>query len=135
MTILRKIAALLLVSIYMLSATVTREFLKLPLLAEHFYHHQSENRGIDLLGFLVQHYFLEDGTDKDAAEDSRLPFKSADQLTSFMCSSLIPPSFIQLPAGITGGPDKKFYTLDQLILTTGFLGNIWQPPRHLPAIA
>ena len=135
MTVTNKIAVLFFTVVYMFSATATKELLKLPVLVEHFYDHQDENKNIRLPAFLVMHYFLEDGTDKDAAEDKQLPFKSADQMATCTFNSLTPPSFIQLPAGYSTGLENQFCTHIQLSPAAEHLPGIWQPPRYCLSIA
>ena len=58
-------------------------------------------------GFLFQHYFIEDGTDKDATEDSRLPFKSGDQLLTSGFVSVDPPQPVTVIPVITTGSEKN----------------------------
>jgi len=96
MLFINKIAATFLLIIYLVSATATDEFLKIPLLVSHYYDHKVENKEINLLSFLISHYINEDGTDKDASEDKKLPFKSTEHFASFSFISLIPPSIIEV---------------------------------------
>jgi hypothetical protein len=130
MLVLTKIAALLLATVYLFSATATSEFLKMPVLVQHFCDHKEENKNTRLITFLVQHYFSEDGTDKDAAEDNQLPFKSTDQVVSFMFNCLTPPSFIQLSAGYSTQIKNRFYIRNQFFHPAEYLSAVWQPPRY-----
>ena len=129
MTAFKKLAALFLVTVYMFSATPAGELLKLPVLVRHFYDHKEENKHTGLITFLVQHYFSEDGTDKDAAEDNQLPFKSTDQVASIIFNCLTPPSFIQPATGYGTEINNRFCVRNQFFHTAEHLSAIWQPPR------
>jgi len=59
---------------------------------EHYYDHIEEKNNTGLVSFLVMHYYIEDGTDTDAAEDNQLPFKSAEHAVSFSFTSITPPA-------------------------------------------
>jgi hypothetical protein len=114
----------------MFSATAAREFVKLPLLVLHYYEHQQEEKDNGVLSFLVLHYFIEDGTDKDAADDSKLPFKSAENINPV--SSIVLPSLPVagknlIPAVIS---NTKFFPHNDAFIASQYLASIWQPPRH-----
>lgn len=125
----KKIAAAILGVVYLLSATETGELFKLPLLAAHYYDHREEGNNTGLNAFLVQHYVTEDGTDKDAAEDSQLPFKSAEQNASSSFVSSLPSSSIEItrPVKIF---NHTFSGYKDWMIHTSYLEAIWQPPRN-----
>lgn len=128
MTAFKKATAFFLIVIYSLSATSSKELLKLPLLAEHYADHKSEGQKTSFIKFLVLHYIVEDGTDSDADEDSRLPFKSAEHaVASFV--SVAPTTFV-----VISKPENEskndFADYRDLFLPSQYLASIWQPPRH-----
>ncbi len=115
--------------LYLFSASGSREFLKLPLLVEHYFDHAAEKEGRpgSFITYLVQHYSTEDGTDQDAAEDNQLPFKSPENtLASFV--SLKPPQFL-LTGFVEIIPRNSFPCHRQDVLPSRYLDAIWQPPR------
>ena len=130
MKLIKRIPALILLVVYLFSATTSREFLKLPVLVEHYFDHMEENKSIAFVRYLIQHYYAEDGTDQDAAEDKRLPFKSPENNTlSFV--SLKPPCLF-----ISADKDemyfnKSFRIQDDRLRTSRYPDAIWQPPRML----
>lgn len=130
MKLSKRIPAFILLAVYLFSATASREFLKLPVLVEHYLDHMEENKGIPFIGYLIQHYYTEDGTDNDAAEDNRLPFKSPESNTlSFV--SLKPPSLF-----ISGDKAEMYFNgsfriQDDRLRTSRYPDAIWQPPRIL----
>ena len=120
----------MLLAIYILAGSVTSELLKLPILAEHFNEHRQLNKNVDLISFLVLHYQVEDGTDKDAEEDKKLPFKSIEYFGSTSFVSIISPLQVNdflnpyLPA------PPFYFTHNDAFVSSQFLAAIWQPPRN-----
>lgn len=125
MPYLKKIFAFLLLMVYLFSATAGRELLKLPRLAEHYTWHSE----IGFFGFLALHYGGETGTDSDADEDSRLPFKSASCTALLSIPSIAPPLGFHLLK--SSGYAVVGYQLprNDSFHSILYLGNIWQPPR------
>lgn len=129
-TVIKKITAGLLIGIYFLSGTVTSELLKLPVLANHYYDHKEEQSGTNLLSFIIDHYSKEDGTDKDAAEDSKLPFKSPESFTGFSAVYMPPPVTFQQIHKPVAVNTTIFFIQDDAFISSHYLAAIWQPPRH-----
>ena len=125
----KNIGAVVLLIVYLLSATATSEFLKIPLLVHHYYDHKDENRNITLIEFLSLHYYTEDGTDKDAMEDNQLPFKSCENASTVSFISLTPPPSIELVAEFEKKSCTTFGVSNPLLPPSGFMATIWQPPR------
>jgi len=125
----KKIAAIVLLLIYFISIPGTREVIKLPLLAEHYYDHSSESKSPGVFSFLVMHYVTEDGTDSDSKEDSELPFKSAYSIASFSSASFTPPSFIEILWLSRNMGTPHFRAVYNPFLPSQYLNAIWQPPR------
>jgi hypothetical protein len=129
-TVLKRITASLLIGIYFLSGTVTSELLKLPVLADHYYDHKDEQSGTNLLSFIIDHYSKEDGTDKDAAEDCKLPFKSPESFIGFTAVYMPPPfTFHQIEKPVAVNT-TIFFIQDDAFISSQYLAAIWQPPRH-----
>lgn len=114
----------------MLSATATREILKLPLLVDHYYDHLEEKNSRSLVSFLVMHYYIEDGTDTDAAEDNQLPFKSAEHAVNFSFTSVTPPAIAGALAKPENESNQSFRIHSELFLPSQYSAAIWQPPRY-----
>lgn len=93
MFLFQKWIAGLFLMVYLTTFPVAVELLRLPNLIVHFQDHKEEFLSAGLYDYLFQHYILEDGTDKDAAEDHELPFKSMDHyVASFLQMIYIDPS-------------------------------------------
>jgi len=127
---LKKISAFILLTIYVLSAVVTKEFLKIPQLVTHYVDHREENAHTSLLSFLIGHYYQEDGTDQDAAEDNKLPFKSAEAAGNFSFVSLAPPVSMNNPVKVHPGLNQQFFNSNDLYIPSQYFDAIWQPPRN-----
>jgi hypothetical protein len=71
----KKLIAILLLSLYLVSTTELYQFLKMPVLIEHYLEHKGENPKITLVSFIKMHY---DNPVKDAdyKTDQQLPFIS-----------------------------------------------------------
>lgn len=129
MAFLKKLSACFLLALYLFSATAMAELMKIPVLVEHYYDHRQENKNIELIAFLAQHYYTEDGTDMDADEDSRLPFKSA-AYPATVFFSLTPPLFIEVETNPESNSTNPFGLHDEFFISSQYLAAIWQPPRY-----
>lgn len=69
-----KFTAILFLFLFTATATELGQFLKLPLLVQHFYKHK-KTEGQSLIAFLSEHY-LGNHNDEDKQEDMQLPFKN-----------------------------------------------------------
>lgn len=123
-----KIAAILFIAVYTLSTPATSEFLKLPVLAAHFYDHRKENN-LSLTSFLFLHYVIEDNTDSDADEDRKLPFKSGEQIALLSFISLTPPVVVTGLIKSYTKNNNAFIIRDDFFISSQYLAAIWQPPR------
>ena len=133
MNLKRKAAAFILSAIYVISSATALEFFKLPVLISHYYDHREENRTVTVSIFLVQHYYYEDGTDKDMEEDNKLPFKSAENTSLVSFVSLTPPVLTASVHNTHKDIRRVFGIYKDQFLPSQYLNNIWQPPR--PGIA
>lgn len=82
----------------------------------------------------MQHYYYEDGTDKDTEEDNKLPFKSLENAASVSYISLSPPN---LPECITDTKEEArnlsgIYT--NRFRSIQYLNSIWQPPWNCHSV-
>lgn len=126
---MKRILALVFISIYLFSATELHQFLKLPILVEHFSEHKQKDKSLTLLEFLCMHYVNESTKDTDYDKDSKLPFKTLDNCNNSNHVTLLPEqkfyfNSIQVNSEIT--ILNNYYP--QFSNTT-FLKSIWQPPK------
>lgn len=64
--------------IYMLSFSEVHQFLRIPVLVQHFVEHRHQQPHISLLAFLELHYIRQYLKDEDYQRDNQLPFRAAD---------------------------------------------------------
>lgn len=124
---MKKLIAILLLSLYLVSTTELYQFLKMPVLIEHYLEHKGENPKITLVSFIKMHY---DNPVKDAdyKTDQQLPFISHG-CHLIVVFTLASPFTLHFPKNILQViPSKKsfyksnFYNLE-------ILNSIWQPPK------
>lgn len=127
----KKITASVFLLIYICSVTSIHEFLKIPLLASHYIDHNTEDSKTNLASFLLKHYLYEDGTDNDAEEDNKLPFKSSDNAIMLNFISLKPAIHVCSIHDIQVAGDQHFYIRNDRFIPLKFKSLIWQPPRQI----
>lgn len=129
---MKKITAILFLSVYLLSATELGELFKINTLVTHFYETNKTGKHVDFLSFLVMHYVTDDLNDKDNDSDKQLPFKSPE--TYFSNSSFLytPLQFIQsslTSQSVTVNKADLFVAKDCFV-TKDFKTLVWHPPKN-----
>jgi hypothetical protein len=125
---LKKGIAILFLSVYLLSSTQLKEFLKLPVLIEHFIEHKQKDTSICFLEFLCMHYAHGNVKDADYEKDMKLPFKSLENSLSSV-SFYLPASNFKQDFLIHLKEGKQQFPLYNSNYPSTFLSSIWQPPR------
>jgi hypothetical protein len=110
---------LLLVSVH----TPIGQFLKLPMLVEHFIKHQNNN-ATSLIGFLEEHYSA-GHDDADRMEDEQLPFKS---ITFFAIGYAVVPATLKTGL-IAHLPETKKVDFPDTYALQQHVASIFHPPR------
>ena len=126
---MRRVLAILLLSLYVSYSTECFELLKIPALVEHFYDHKEENKDMSLWSFLCLHYGHGDVNDADRDEDMKLPYKSVDCNNGLTYLTLLPEINFEINLPKYQPKDKsetdfylsRIYSSDQ--------SSIWQPPK------
>ncbi|MEO9021380.1 MAG: hypothetical protein ABI237_05335 [Ginsengibacter sp.] len=126
---MKKLFAILFLSIYLFSTTELSQLLKIPLLVEHFTEHREENSQLTLWHFLYMHYAMDDVHDADYAKDMKLPFKSHDNcVASSIINVYLPSQKVIITKPVQLIKSQHFKTREPF-LQSAFQSNIWQPPR------
>lgn len=129
---MRKIAAIWLLTLSVVTHTEVAQFFKLPVFFAHFVEHRSENPALGLWDFVKLHYQASEETPSDYDKDLKLPFK-----TSHIVQSGINYNLPVLPEQEPINLDDftvitLFYKqLDETALPQKFSGSIFQPPRSV----
>lgn len=130
--LMRKLFAILFLSVYVFSTTELIQLLKLPLLIEHYLEHKTRNATLSLSSFMAIHYaddHLENHPqDEDYDQDKRLPFMVHSTTLNFIFLSptVCKLEVIKMDQDV---PETKIPFADDRLIVSSYLSNIWQPPR------
>lgn len=125
---LKKVTAILLIGIHLLTTTELSEFMKLPALVEHFIEHRTLNNDVTLLSFLDMHYNHGDVKDADYQKDMQLPFKSHDGCINLSILIAIPhkETCLDHPQIFQKNEHSSMY---HSFASSELKSTIWQPPK------
>jgi hypothetical protein len=116
--------------IYLISSTELHEFLKIPLLIEHFEEHKQEKDKLSFSEFLKGHYVGEENNDIDYNKNQKLPFKSKSDFSHFTNIFSTEPNIFLLCSDIPITTLNTFLGIQKLNITSNFYSSIWQPPKQ-----
>ena len=120
---MKSFAAMFLLSLSTFTQTPLGQLLKLPVLIEHFYKHQRNDR-VSLWEFLNDHYSKEHN-DADRSEDEQLPFKTVVVQTVGVA---IVPGIVKADCILNFEvPIKKMFS--EIYTPQQHLCSIFHPPR------
>lgn len=119
--------SVILLSLYLCSTTELYQFLKIPILIEHYIEHKSENPKITVFAFLRMHY---DHPVKDAdwETDQKLPFVTHHD-HSIIIFTLNSPFSLDVKENKLVIISHKIKAYNDAILDSGMTNSIWQPPK------
>lgn len=126
---MKKLIAIVLLSIYLISLTELKQLMKLPVLVEHFSEHKAKDTGLSLIDFLSNHYAQDNDHDGDEEREMKLPFKSHDGCINSIVSESVPSSSYYLPSKPVYTESKAYSNYTEQFLTSAYLSSIWQPPK------
>lgn len=127
---MKKRISIVFLLIYLFSAFQISEYLKIPILVDHYYEHQQENPKLSLWNFICDHYAHGEVQDADYDKDMKLPFKSHHSGCSCGAITFLAP--IQT-FNFENKPFLNEYKKPNFGYTFSFISNfnssIWQPPK------
>jgi hypothetical protein len=126
---LKKLVAILFLTIYVVSATELHEFFKLPQLVDHFIEHKSENSKTTWIDFLTMHYTSPDSGIAHNTDDTELPFKSHHDCGNVSHIAFVSFEAFQLVIKSTPIESKNYNTYSSEFISSAYLSSIWQPPK------
>lgn len=127
---MRKLLAILFVSLYLVSTTELSQVLKFPVLVEHYFDHRKKDPQFSSVRYLVSHYsnHLEDHPeDSDYERDRKLPFVLHNQVLTFTFL-LIPPILLEMQSGQPLEEHSRAVVVGEALLEDQFVSHIWHPP-------
>ena len=125
----KRICTIFFLTIYLFSATDSKEFFKLNVVIEHLHEHQRDDKSVSLLSFLIMHYVTDDSNQKDDDRDRSLPFKSADSHVATNSFVSIPFNFIQCNFHFFIVNENDFLIVKTFFVLMDFYASIWHPPQ------
>jgi hypothetical protein len=105
------------------------ELFKLPIVAEHFDEHQTEDANLTIWEFITIHYMRGEVDDDDFDKDMKLPFKSLtyNSNTITFCDPLV--DYELSKKVFFKSSDKKTNFGYQFSFSADYFNSIWQPPK------
>ncbi|WP_299289222.1 hypothetical protein [uncultured Mucilaginibacter sp.] len=113
--------------LFLLQSTELGEFLKFPLLLQHYGQHVRLHPGTTVIGFLKMHYFDKTVVDEDYAQDMQLPFKTLDNHNLTIQLSM-PPVAVAIACLHPFHLEPKIVYYSAFVPHT-FSGKVFQPPK------
>ena len=119
----------ILLVVFLVASTELNQFLKLPLLVEHYNEHKDNDGKTDFISFLYIHYSGTHPDNGDSEKDAQLPFKSCQSTLQF--SAPIPSStqLIKITSDYARMVEKVYALYKDVSLMAQYLSSIWQPPK------
>lgn len=127
LSLMRKMLAILLVSVHLLGNTEASQLLKLPQLLHHYLQHHRQDPSISFFEFLSMHYSGDDGTNADDDADSQLPCHNLNHNTTILTYS---PMVSDLPSmQVPFAEPRSFRSNFKTDISSEHVLLIKQPPR------
>jgi hypothetical protein len=126
---MKRIIALAFLSMYLISTTELHQFLKLPVLIDHFTEHKQKDTSLTLWKFLCIHYANNSVKDADYDKDSKLPFKTLDNCNSSNHITLLPEQKFYFNTILICNEKKVIHKYYPSFSNSSYLESIWQPPK------
>lgn len=128
---MKKITAILFLSVYLLSATELVELLKINTLVQHFYETNNTGKHVGFLSFLVMHYITDDLDDKDNDQDKQLPFKSTESsISNSTILYITVPGIKLLTTHFLVLNNPVIQIQKDWVIVTNFNSPVWHPPKY-----
>jgi len=125
----KKLSAIFLLSVYLLSATQLSELLKVNALIEHYQETELKNGPVGFLDFLMMHYVTDDGTSQDDDRDCQLPFKSHSSLVASSFSNFIINRNVEITSAPIGTAERYFNDYCNPFIRSIYSQQVWNPPK------
>lgn len=126
---MKKSIVIAFLSIYLFSITELNQFLKIPVLVQHYSEHMQKNNKITFWGFICEHYSNKVVNDNDYDKDSKLPFKTLDNCNNSNFVSLLPEQKISINTNVFLSEKKAISKYYARFENSIYLKSIWQPPK------
>jgi hypothetical protein len=125
----KKLSAIFLLSVYLLSATQLSELLKVNVLIAHYQETELKSGPVAFLDFLVMHYITDDGTSQDDDRDEQLPFKSHNSLVANSFPNFIINRNVEIALAPIGTAERHFNDYCNPFISSTYCQQVWNPPK------
>lgn len=118
----------------MLAFSEFHQFLRLPILVQHFVEHRLWNPDTSFLAFLEEHYIHQYIQDADYQRDNELPFRAAENCVVTVSAAMTfecPQQPVMTIAAQLVETKNEFVSYDEDNHTLLSTADIFQPPRVL----
>jgi hypothetical protein len=121
---IKRIAAWLLLFVFLSGTTEAYELLKLPMLFSHYAEHSNEQPALSFSDFLLDHYF---GNSEHSHSHDQLPFQGNHH--NHVVEAPIDQPLIQHFSFIFHVVHAHYNVTLQTFIPEGCHSSIWQPPK------
>lgn len=121
---MKRIAAWLLLFVFLSGTTEAHELLKLPMLFSHYAEHSSEQPALSFSDFLLDHYF---GNSEHSHSHDQLPFQGNHH--NHVVEAPIDRPLIQHFSFIIPVAHAQYTTPVPAFIPEGCASSVWQPPK------
>jgi len=127
--VLKRVSIIFLLIIYLTSISEFTQWIKVPVLFEHYVEHKTLNPHLTFLSFLNMHYSMEDDQDSDYDHDSQLPFKSHSGCINSGLIAFLPEFAEEINKNQFISGELHFIPSPESLLPQTILSSVWQPPK------
>lgn len=127
---MKKITAILFLSIFLFSTTGFNELLKINVLVRHFHETQKNDSLVTFFHFLVMHYVTDDLNDKDNERDKQLPFKSTETGISNDYLICVSGQNMRFEFQFFAINKNNFFPVKNLFISPNYRSFVWHPPKY-----
>lgn len=125
---MQKAALIIMAVLQFVLSTELHQLFKLPVFIAHYFEHKQQDNRLSLWEFVHIHYMRGNIKDADHKRDMQLPFKTHD-CTELHLPVAAPPLSITPIGPFVQTISVSYPLLNNFILTSSPLADIWQPPR------
>lgn len=127
---MKKISAILFLSICLLSSNRVNELLKRKVLVQHCYETNDVDNSDTFFRFLFMNYLSVDLSDKESNRDKQLPLKSTEACSSGSASLYLPCNNIRLLIYRTSSLYKRVFFQKNSFTLPSNHHPAWHPPKY-----
>jgi hypothetical protein len=127
---MRRLAAISLLCLSLLTHTEIAQFFKLPEFFAHYIEHRNDNPGMGIWDFVRLHYQASSSTPSDYDKDLKLPFKTSHIVQSgFTFNTPVVPAHQEIHLVHFESSCPIYAEANEVALPQTLAGSVFQPPK------